>query len=332
MFAVEASNVADIANEVVHENNMQHIVQVFKQRVEDFELPDGLEEVDIIISEWMGFFLLHEGMLDSVISARDRFLSADGLMFPASATISLAACSVPSCFEEWNVVEGVCMKSVGRALNAMKSTKPEVMIVKPEQLLHQGNCLAWLDLRDVTLEEVNELTFKDVIVVERAGRFQGVCIWWECEFPIIDTVSVVLSTAPKNTPTHWKQTVVLLPEQSHENVDVRDPIAFSLCMRRSTQNNRFYQLHLDMLDQDVVEHPVPCDCILTKCILIKAHLERAQKNGPDNRGRVVRRPIADGGLPVEIIADRVHNGAAEVIPNGVIPNGHHRLDDDLMEG
>jgi len=30
--------------------------------------------VDVIISEWMGFYLLHESMLDSVLVARDRFL------------------------------------------------------------------------------------------------------------------------------------------------------------------------------------------------------------------------------------------------------------------
>jgi len=42
-----------------------------------------VEEVDIIISEWMGYFLLFEGMLHSVIYARDRFLKPDGVMFPS---------------------------------------------------------------------------------------------------------------------------------------------------------------------------------------------------------------------------------------------------------
>jgi type I protein arginine methyltransferase len=39
----------------------------------------------------MGFFLLYEGMLDSVIYARDKFLKKDGLMFPERAKIYIAA-------------------------------------------------------------------------------------------------------------------------------------------------------------------------------------------------------------------------------------------------
>lgn len=303
---------ADIANQVVHENNVQHIVQVFRCRIEDFELPDGLEDVDIIISEWMGFFLLHEGMLDSVIDARDRFLAADGLMLPSSATINVAPCAVPSRFDFWHMVQGVRMESVGRALNAAGSSRPEIMTVKPGDLLHDGSCMAWLDLRDVTHEQVEQLTFKEVIVVERPGRFQGVCIWFDCEFPIIETDSVILNTGPSQPETHWKQTVVLLPEQSHEIVEALDPIAFQLHMRRSTVNPRRYELELELLDQDVVEHPVPCNCVMTKCILIRTHLQRVQHE-QQQRGP-----------------------AAAVAAAPAAPNGHHHaanngdVDDERM--
>jgi hypothetical protein len=37
--------------------------------------------VDVIISEWMGYFLLRESMFDSVICARDRWLKPDGIMY-----------------------------------------------------------------------------------------------------------------------------------------------------------------------------------------------------------------------------------------------------------
>lgn len=57
--------------------------------VEKIDLP---EKVDIIISEWMGFYLLHEGMLDSVIFARDKFLKPNGLMLPESAALYCAPC------------------------------------------------------------------------------------------------------------------------------------------------------------------------------------------------------------------------------------------------
>ena len=38
--------------------------------------------IDIIISEWMGYMLLYEGMFDSVIFARDKFLKKNGKLFP----------------------------------------------------------------------------------------------------------------------------------------------------------------------------------------------------------------------------------------------------------
>lgn len=42
-------------------------------------------QVDIIISEWMGYFLLRESMLDSVLVARDKFLKPGGAMYPSHA-------------------------------------------------------------------------------------------------------------------------------------------------------------------------------------------------------------------------------------------------------
>jgi hypothetical protein len=50
---------------------------------------------DVIISEWMGYFLLFERMLPSVLDVRDRCLIPGGVMIPCSANILLAAASIP---------------------------------------------------------------------------------------------------------------------------------------------------------------------------------------------------------------------------------------------
>lgn len=42
---------------------------------------DSLPLVDVIISEWMGYFLLYERMLPSVLNAR-RFLKEGGTIIP----------------------------------------------------------------------------------------------------------------------------------------------------------------------------------------------------------------------------------------------------------
>ena len=47
----------------------------------------GVDKVDIIISEWMGYCLFYESMLDTVLYARDKWLAPSGLMFPDRAIL-----------------------------------------------------------------------------------------------------------------------------------------------------------------------------------------------------------------------------------------------------
>jgi len=116
VYAVEYTDMAHHARNVVRANGLDHIVTVIQGAVEevvlpeeDWErfgltlqeeqneqqlLPDGTKDqrvVDIIISEWMGYFLLRESMLDSLVRARDTFLKpTSGLMMPSHATMMIA--------------------------------------------------------------------------------------------------------------------------------------------------------------------------------------------------------------------------------------------------
>lgn len=116
VYAIEYTAMANHARRVVQANGVDHIVTVIQGAVEDVILPeedwDGMgvglaqEEgdiefnddgrknqrvVDIILSEWMGYFLLRESMLDSLVRARDTFLKPKtGLMMPSHATMLLA--------------------------------------------------------------------------------------------------------------------------------------------------------------------------------------------------------------------------------------------------
>lgn len=48
------------------------MITLIHGKVEEVELP--VEKVDILISEWMGYFLFYESMLDTVLYARDKWL------------------------------------------------------------------------------------------------------------------------------------------------------------------------------------------------------------------------------------------------------------------
>ncbi|GMQ06883.1 hypothetical protein CsSME_00051297 [Camellia sinensis var. sinensis] len=87
VYAVEATKMSEHARELVKANNLQDVVEVIEGSMEDVSLP---EKVDVIISEWMGYFLLRESMFDSVICARDRWLKPTGVMYPSNARMWLA--------------------------------------------------------------------------------------------------------------------------------------------------------------------------------------------------------------------------------------------------
>lgn len=104
VYAVEYTDMANHARTVMEANGVADIVTVIQGAVEDIELPyvaDNLvtedelgsenQVVDIIISEWMGYFLLRESMLDSLIRAREKFMKPkSGLMFPSHTTMYFA--------------------------------------------------------------------------------------------------------------------------------------------------------------------------------------------------------------------------------------------------
>ena len=81
VYAVEATYMATHAKKLVEANGLGDVVTIIQSTVEEVELP---EQVDVIISEWMGYFLLRESMFDSVIVARDRWLKPGGAMFPSA--------------------------------------------------------------------------------------------------------------------------------------------------------------------------------------------------------------------------------------------------------
>ncbi|CAH0552206.1 unnamed protein product [Brassicogethes aeneus] len=277
VYAVEASNVYKIAEDVVKENQLSSVIEVIHGKVEEIDLP---EKVDIIVSEWMGFYLLHEAMLDSVIFARDKFLKEGGLMFPESATLYSAACSVPSMFEYWNNVDGVSMRCFGEKLRQKASQKPITEQIDPENILTDPENVLWLDLREVTAEDLNNIKIQQLAVANKEGTYQGICLWFTCNFPSYGTEPVTLSTDPEEEETHWKQTTIVLPTQI--NVEKGTPLAYELGLQRCNENNRRYKIEVTMLDPDEIEHPEFCNCYLTKCILVRAMLEKYEKDSLPN--------------------------------------------------
>jgi len=114
--------------------------------------------VDIIISEWMGFCLLYEGMLDSVIYARDKFLKKDGFMFPERAKIYIAGIND---YQMKSRMDGFYtdgrQNGYGITMSALKKRLDEYVYVEkimPEQIVTTACKVFDVDLNTCTVQDL----------------------------------------------------------------------------------------------------------------------------------------------------------------------------------
>ncbi|KAG8808856.1 Protein arginine N-methyltransferase 1 [Serendipita sp. 401] len=114
---IDMSNIIDQAQKIIEANGFKNTITLVKGKLEDVELP--IQQFDVIVSEWMGYFLLYESMLDTVLLARDKYLAPGGKMFPDKASIYIAAIEDQEYKEEkinfWDNVYGFdysCLKEV----------------------------------------------------------------------------------------------------------------------------------------------------------------------------------------------------------------------------
>lgn len=88
VYAIECSSIVEQARAIVADNGFGDTIEIIRGKMEDITLP--VDYVDIIISEWMGYFLLYESMLDTVLYARDKYLRPEtGIMLPDKAVLFL---------------------------------------------------------------------------------------------------------------------------------------------------------------------------------------------------------------------------------------------------
>ena len=209
VIGVDMSDMLDCARDIVHENGLSDKIVLLKGKMEEVVLP--VEKVDIIISEWMGYFLLYESMLDTVLYARDRYLAPGGLIFPDKATMYLTAIEDAEYKEQkihfWENVYGFKMTCIQERV----VKEPLVDVVQPEHVAMTAAPFKTLDLYTVKKED---LTFEGAPFEMEAIRDDYVhafVSYFDCTFAACH-VPIVLKTGPYEQYTHWKQTVFYLKD------------------------------------------------------------------------------------------------------------------------
>lgn len=208
VYAIECSHMADMAKEIVETNGFSNVITVLKGKVEEIELP--VPHVDIIISEWMGYFLLFENMLNTVLYARDKWLIKDGIILPDKASLYLTAIEDAEYkddkIEFWNNVYGFDMSCIRK--QAM--TEPLVDTVDQNQIVTNSQLLKMMDISKMTPGDAS-FTAPFKLVAERDDYIHALVAYFDVSFTRCHKL-MGFSTGPRSRATHWKQTVLYLED------------------------------------------------------------------------------------------------------------------------
>jgi len=208
VYAVDCSSIITQAEQVIKCNGLQDRITAIKGKVEEITLP--VEQVDIIISEWMGYFLLYESMLPTVLYARDKWLIQGGIIFPDKAVMYLAGIEDAHYMRDridfWNDVYGFDMSSIKEL--ALK--EPVVDVVDPKSILSNAVPILDIDILTCTKEQLS-FTSNFAITSQRNDYLHGLCAYFECAFTQCHK-PIGFSTSPFCKYTHWKQTIFYIKD------------------------------------------------------------------------------------------------------------------------
>lgn len=232
VIGVDNADIAYYAQEIVKANGYEDKITIIKGKMEEVELP--FPKVDIIISEWMGYFLLYESMLDSVLWARDKYLSPGGKILPDKCRMYLAAIEDQDYKREketfWDNVYGFKMNCLTPAV----MVEPLVDTINPRVIVSSPCKIYEFDINHVTKEEL-DFCVQYSLTMNRKDKIHGIVGWFDIEFGNLNNV-VHFSTGPRAEYTHWKQTVFYF--KGHYNVKQGDKLEGSIACRKSQQNFR----------------------------------------------------------------------------------------------
>ncbi|XP_054893047.1 protein arginine N-methyltransferase 3 isoform X1 [Poeciliopsis prolifica] len=241
VIAVDQSEIIYQAIDIVRSNQLENIITLIKGRIEDIKLP--VQKVDIIISEWMGYFLLFESMLDSVLYARDCYLADGGSVYPDLCNISLAAVGDAQKHQDriafWEDVYGfnmACMKTV---------VVPEavVEVVQAETLISEPAVVQTLDCNTVCLSEL-EFSTDFQLKITKTTNCTAIVGFFDIFFDKGCSNKVTFSTGPQVTKTHWKQTVFLLEKPI--SVKAGEELKGNITVRKNKKDPRSLFVTFDL--------------------------------------------------------------------------------------
>jgi len=226
VYCIEASPMEKVIRMLAEANGWgDRIIVVNKvlQEIRDGEIP---EKMDCIISETLGNCLFAERGIETVIVARERFLKPDGKLFPCKATLAVAPFSDAKRFDGRNpeaLYFWTQKDFYGVDMSVLKERAREEIFKKPlgdnfhaDQLKADAITREY-DFRTIRSEELAAFDIDLKFTAKETCVLHGLATWFEAHFEG-SSCSVILSTSPWDTLTHWWQTRLMLLEPLAINI------------------------------------------------------------------------------------------------------------------
>lgn len=213
VYAVEASNMAQYAEQMVAANGLSDKIRVIAGKIEEIELP---QPVDVIISEPMGYMLYNERMLETYLHAR-KWLQPNGKMFPTRGDLHVAPFMDEALYTEqfnkasfWyqNSFHGVDLSAMRQAAMKEYFQQPivdtfDIRICTSKSVRHS------VDFLTADETDLHQIDIPLEFHMLETGTCHGLAFWFDVAF-IGSKQTVWLSTSPTEPLTHWYQVRCLL--------------------------------------------------------------------------------------------------------------------------
>ena len=211
--------------EIIKHNFLENIITVISKNIYDFNLPKN-KKVDIIICNWMGYFLLQNSLIKQVIYARDNFLKENnGLIFPDKATLYISALEDQKYKEEkfsyWNNVYGVDMSCITN----ISFTSPLIDSFNKDTIISTICPIYTIDIYNVKEEDLNFSNEYELIFIKN-DYMSGLASWFDVEFSNVPN-QIKFTTSPFNQLTKWKHTIFY--KENDVIVNKGDSLKGSIC-------------------------------------------------------------------------------------------------------
>jgi len=255
VIAVDNSAIINKARQIIFANGLQDKITCIHGKIEEVTLP--VEKVDIIISEWMGYCLLFEAMLDSVLWARDRYLKPDGLMVPSHCTLHIAPITdedyIVENIEFWRDVYGFDMNAM------MEKIRDDILVrhLQPANIAGKSTNFLELPLHTITVKDLEFVRDFAVTLDKDIDTLDGWVIWFDTFFLTSADAKlpadaraetwdndgnkgVAFTTGPYGKETHWRSGVMLLDRSKLGRISLKQgtPIRGTVQFAKDEDNKR----------------------------------------------------------------------------------------------